>query len=70
MRHREDRVWMHALITPSLDQAWAFRVTFDDAGDSLVEARAMRCSFDPNTPVPNDVFEEPGTRASTKLLRD
>jgi hypothetical protein len=64
MRHREDRVWMHALFTPALERAWAFRVAFDDEGDSSVEARPMRCSFDPSAPVPNEVFEEPGTRAT------
>src|SRR5690606_15914306 len=65
MDEREDRTWMYAVISPSaLDNAWAFRVVYDEAGDKQVSYRNMRCEFDPKASVPKKVYAEPGTLSS------
>jgi hypothetical protein len=65
MDDRDDRTWMHAIVTPNdLEHAWAFRVVYDEAGDKQVSYRNMKCEFDPKAVVPKRVFAEPGTLSS------
>ncbi len=65
MDDRDDRTWMYAVILPGhLDQAWAFRVVYDEAGEKQVSYRGMQCEFDPKAAIPKTVYAEPGTLSS------
>lgn len=50
------------LLLDDLDHAWLFRLTQDASGSpSGAQYRTMKCHFDPDLEVPNDVYRAPGT---------